>query len=262
MSLIDEQVQFADWVAQRGGDDAQVARKLVAGSVSKERGLAVYQNNLVFALRDALAATFPVLVQLLGDDGFKLTARDYSVSYPSQSGDLNELGRHFAEFISGYEPLQEYPYMVDVAQLEWLWQQSYYAANHTVLSQEDLLAHGTAEWLAARVRYADSVFLFKANHAAASIWLAHQTSGDLSLLRDDALILKAEYVLISRPLWRVNVCVLDEAVFVFLTALQSGASFEEGLSIVDDTGLSFDFVSWLPVLIEAGVWSEMVWSTK
>ena len=63
-----------------------------------ETGLAVYRNNLKVAWRNALIATFPVLSQLLSNEGMGVLAHDYLKVHPSQSGDLNDNifhGNHF-----------------------------------------------------------------------------------------------------------------------------------------------------------------------
>ena len=256
MSLHHEQARFAHWVTQPVADDAQTGETLVSGSVTVARGLAAYQNNLRLAWRNALAATFPVMVQLIGEDGFTLSARDYAQAYPSQSGDLNEFGQYFPQFIADYEPLAVYPYLSDVARLEWLWHGAHYAANHTSLRVEDLMAHGTEDWLSAQVRFAPSACLFEANHAAVSIWLAHQAQADLASLQ----VGQREFAIVSRPVWRVEARLIDEAAFVFLQALHSGATFEQAFAMVDEMNLSLDVVALLPVLIDAGIWCDIVWA--
>jgi hypothetical protein len=258
MSLAHEQAQFARWVTQRVADEARASASLVEGAVSVARGLAAYQNNLRQAWRNALAATFPVMVQLIGEDGFTLSVRDYCEDYPAQSGDLNEFGQHFSQFIASYEPLAEYSYLSDVARLEWLLHGAHYAANHMPLRIEDLMVHGTEDWLSAQVRFAPSACLYEASHAAVSIWQAHQTQADLASLQAH----QCEFAIVSRPVWRVDVMMVDEAAFVFLQALYSGATFEEAFTVVDDAKLSLDVVALLPVLIEAGIWCDIIWANQ
>ena len=254
MSLLAQQKTFADAMSSDAPAAGLRSRKL-----SVARGLDVYRNNIRGAWRAALTATYPVLTQLLGEDGFSLCAQDYCVAHPSQSGDLNELGAHFAEFLEAYEPLHEYPYLPDVARLEWLWHRAHYAADGAPLSVADLMAHGADEWLAARVRCAPSAFVLSTRCAAATIWLAHQANGDVAALADDAVVMRPEHCLVSRPHWRVEVRVTDQATVVFLALLQSGLCFEAALAALEAQDLAIDLVAVLPVLLEAGVWQGLVW---
>ena len=255
MSLLAQQKNFADLMVTRG----KPATDLYSKKITVARGLAVYRNNIRGAWRNALAATFPVLTQLLGEDGFSLCAQDYCAAHPSQSGDLNELGVHFAEFLAQYAPLSEYPYLPDVARLEWLWHRAHYAADAAPLSVADLMAHGADDWLAARVQAAPSAFVLSCGTAAATIWLAHQEGGDVAALADDAVVMRPEHCLVSRPRWRVEVRVMDEATVVFLELLQSGLCFEAALAALEAQDLAIDLVAVLPILLEAGVWQGLVW---
>ena len=51
------------------------------------------------------------------------------VAQPSPSGDLNDYGGAFADFLAAYPHAVELPYLADVARLEWLVQAVYYAAD-------------------------------------------------------------------------------------------------------------------------------------
>ena len=94
--------------------------------------------------------------------------------------------------------------------------------------------------------------------AAGSIWLAHQADGDLSVLQRDSVIAQSERILISRPLWRVEVRVLDEAIYQLLIQLRDGASFEQAFTFVEQQGVELDLIHTLPMLLESGVWANII----
>ena len=223
-----------------------------------ETGLAVYRNNLKVAWRNALIATFPVLSQLLSNEGMGVLAHDYLKVHPSQSGDLNDLGVHLSDFLKDYPPLADYPYLPEVAALEWRVNCAHGAADHVPLQIADLMVHGTEDWLAARVEFASSASLMMTQAAAGSIWLAHQADGDLSVLQRDSVIAQSERILISRPLWRVEVRVLDEAIYQLLIQLRDGASFEQAFTFVEQQGVELDLIHTLPMLLESGVWANII----
>lgn len=224
-------------------------------SLDVNEGVAVYRNNLKLGWRNALAGVYPVLEQLVGRDGFTLVARDYLKQYPSLSGDLNALGEKLNEFLHDYEPLKDFSYLSAVAQLEWHIHRSNYAQDSVSLTAADLMAKGADDWLESKVSAAPSAFILTTDCRAGSIWLAHQEGGNVSELQFVALD-EPECLLISRPRWRVQVRVLSEGQANFLKALINGSSFEQAFDHVEAGHLPFDFVEFLPVCVEAGVWCQ------
>lgn len=80
--------------------------------------LAVYRNNVVGSLIDALADAFPVAQQLVGVAFFRAMAGVFARQAPPRSRILAHYGEGFAEFIEGFEPARSVPYLADVARLE------------------------------------------------------------------------------------------------------------------------------------------------
>ena len=227
-----------------------------SGELSITAGLSVYQNNHIVALRNALSAGFPVLQQLLGEQGFSLMSKDYLQSHPSESGDLADLGAHLPDFLQSYEPLLAYPYLSDVAQLEWLWQMAHMAEDRNAVRLEDLVTLGDEALLTSSVSFSPAVHLLACQYAAGSIWLAHQDEGDLRELTDEK-INQPEYVLIARPQWRVLIQTLTHAQYQFLRSLQQGHSFEETFERMEQLELPVDFSSDLPMWLALGIWASM-----
>ncbi|MGL4768392.1 MAG: HvfC/BufC family peptide modification chaperone [Formosimonas sp.] len=235
-----------------------LARRILQYEGSNAVGWAVYRNNLDVTWRNALSNTYPVVTQLLGEQGMALLARDYLRAHPSQSGDLNELGAALPDFVADYAPLAAYLYLPDVARLEWRVQQAYFAANHTPPQWAEVLRYGVQDWLQATVEWAPSAHLLQCATAAAEIWQAHQPAGDLSGLTSER-VLRPQFVLLTRPHWRVEVQVLDAGAYAFLQQLRVGASFEQALEALAQQGVEFDLVAALPVLLASGVWGQIIW---
>jgi hypothetical protein len=77
------------------------------------RRFAVYRNNVVVGLIDALSERFPVCLRVVGQDFFRSMARCYvRVSLP-RAPRLFEYGEDFAEFVSGFEPARDLRYLQD-----------------------------------------------------------------------------------------------------------------------------------------------------
>ena len=101
---------------------------------------AVYRNNVQSSLINALADSYPVVSQLVGDEFFRAMAGLYVRSYPPQGPLINDYGKDFAEFIDRFEPAASVPYLADVARLERLRVQAYHAADAQPLSHEQIAA--------------------------------------------------------------------------------------------------------------------------
>ena len=259
LSLSMQQISFAEAACGRLGDPLphELKVELSDGRFSAHVGMDVYRNNMASTWRNALATTYPILEQLIGKGGFTLLVRDYLQLHPSINGDLNQLGGWLFEFLPTYVPLLDYPFLSAVALLEWHIHTSHDAANHVPLSVADVMAHGVDEWMKSTVGCAPSAFVLRMPYAAGTIWLAHQTGGNVSALKPDN-IMHSEHVLVSRPQWRVEVALLSEAECRLLELLHGGATFEGAFEALDAASLTLDFTAFLSRCLAAGVWCQRV----
>lgn len=183
---------------------------------------AVYRNNVVISLIDALADTFPVVQQLVGADFFHAMAREYARRHPPTSSVMALYGQGFPDFIADFEPAASLPYLADVARLEWAYVCAFHAAD-----ADDLPAQALAELLSqperlavTRLVFVPAVQLIRSHHAVVSIWRAHQLDEDWSSV-DPA---QAESALVVRPELTVQVIPLSESAADFLYELMAGRS--------------------------------------
>ncbi len=98
--------------------------------------LAVYRNNVVASLIDALATTFPVVHQLVGTDFFRAMAAVFVRQAPPSSPVLARYGDGFAAFVRHFGPAAGLPYLADVACLEFARVRAYHAADATPVTTE------------------------------------------------------------------------------------------------------------------------------
>lgn len=91
----------------------------------------VYRNNVIVSLYEALGQSFPAIKTLLGEDYFNALARAFVQEHPPKSPVLLWYGAEFFDFLDAFPPLEAYPYLGDVARLEWAWLQAYHAADET-----------------------------------------------------------------------------------------------------------------------------------
>ncbi len=108
-------------------------RHIRVAGLSGARRLQIYRNNTLLNLTASLRATYPVVCRLVGDGFFDYAVAQYVAAYPSRSGDLEEFGGDFARFLETFAPAAELVYLPDVARLEWIYRQIFYAADHPPL---------------------------------------------------------------------------------------------------------------------------------
>lgn len=93
------------------------------------RRFAVYRNNVAVSLGQALGRRFPVIQRRVGDEFFAALARAYLAADPPRSPVLMEWGAGFADFLAGFRPLAGWPFMADVARIEWARGLAFHAAD-------------------------------------------------------------------------------------------------------------------------------------
>ncbi len=107
-------------------------------AVQPKNNLNIYRNNIQSTLIETLQEIYPLIVKLVGQDFFRLTAQEYIKRYPSRSGDLHEYGAYFSDFLAEFEPLHDLIYLVEVAQFEWICHTLYSAPDHPDFDRKKL----------------------------------------------------------------------------------------------------------------------------
>lgn len=183
---------------------------------------AVYRNNVVISLIDALADAFPVVQQLVGADFFHVMAREYARQHPPTSPVMAFYGQGFPDFITDFEAAASLPYLTDVARLEWAYVCAFHAADADDFPAQTLveLLNQPERLAVTRLAFASTVHLIRSPHAVVSIWRAHQLEGDWSSV-DPA---RVESALVVRPELTVQVIPLSESAADFVGELIVGRS--------------------------------------
>ncbi|MBN3863889.1 DUF2063 domain-containing protein [Pseudomonas frederiksbergensis] len=208
---------------------------------------AVYRNNVQSSLINALADSYPVVVQLVGDEFFRAMAGLYVQSCPPQSPLINDYGKDFAEFIDSFEPAASVPYLADVARLEHLRVQAYHAADAQPLSHEQIAAALSAPHVLNEltVGFHPSLNLLTSAYAVVDIWAVHQRDATLAGINPD----HGQNALVLRNALEVEVFAIDHGVSTFIQNLRLGQPLSQAL----ETAPAFDLSQTLALLISHNV---------
>jgi hypothetical protein len=192
-----------------------------AGVVDAGHGFAVYRNNIVSSLLDALQDRYPVTCALVGTEFFRAMARLFAQEHLPESPLMMFYGDALPDFIAAFEPARSVPYLAGVAQLEAAWTYAYHSADAAALDASSLGDIDAAALATSTLRLHPSLRLIRSAYPVASIWAAHQ--GDDAPRID---LHRAEDVLIIRPGSDVILHRLSRGAFAFVHALCGGDSVE------------------------------------
>ncbi|WP_255009411.1 DUF2063 domain-containing protein [Roseovarius sp. M141] len=210
------------------------------------RRFAVYQNNVAHSLTEALGARFPVIRRLVGDEFFGAMARVYAESSRPRTPVLIDWGDDFAAFLAAFEPLAGYPYMRDVARIEWVRGRAYHAADSAPL---DPVAFAQANPSDLVLRFHPSVQVLRLKTPAVSIWLANQPGSESGR----ALPQGGEIGLVLRDQkFRVPVLAICEGDAIFVEHLSTGATLQVAAELANWADTDHDPQPILIRLMQAG----------
>ncbi|HLX24330.1 MAG TPA: DNA-binding domain-containing protein [Usitatibacter sp.] len=214
-----------------------------------EPGVEVYRRNMLANLGGALAATFPVVERLVGEAFFREAARAFVLAHPSRSGDLNEYGESFADFLEAYPHARSLTYLADVARLEWACHESYQAADAAPFDLASLASVPADGY--GRIRFAlhPAVRLVRSAHAIESIWSANQPTRDGTPDRDTG----PDSVVVCREDGVVRVSAVAPDEWDFLRAISKDATLEEASAAMDETFAAKFLAGGLARLVRDGV---------
>jgi hypothetical protein len=159
-----------------GGDSAALAPAIVADSFDGPERLAIYRNNFLIGLGEALKANFPVTLQLLGLDFFEQAARHFVLAQPPRRPCLFEYGGGFADYLRDLPQLATRPYIVDVARFEFARVAAYNAPAEPAVTPEILIGLSPEQLEALPIRRARHALIVAARAPVLALWQAHQAA--------------------------------------------------------------------------------------
>lgn len=216
---------------------------------SPER-LDIYYNNTLLGLTDILTATYPVLQKIVGESFFRTVARFYIETNSQITGNRHTYGGELASFLRSYEPAASWPYLPDIAAIEWAYFQASIADDAPALDFSgltDLISEHPGFIMSLH----PGVHYIELNFNALEIWQEHQKnkietielqeSPQTVLIwrdpKDDVFLQK-----ISEPLKKLLICCREgigfgKAMFQSSDGLQDLTVFQQEFARVVSSGL-------------------------
>ncbi|MET3130823.1 uncharacterized protein (UPF0276 family) [Oxalobacteraceae bacterium GrIS 1.11] len=214
---------------------------------------ALYRGNLTATWNKTLGHVYPVVRMLVGDEFFGGLTHAYGLAHPSDSGDLNRFGAHFAPFLETFPHVANLPYLPDMARLEWALHRAHYGADASGVSAATLAGLTPEQMETASLGLHPACCLLESDWAILPLWLAHQ--GELEFPQQ---MRTPSYALVTRPLWKTEVFALSRSAHAALGILAAGGSFGAALDAAFEIDDAFDvganLQQWIKhaVIVEIG----------
>ncbi|MBB1486088.1 HvfC/BufC family peptide modification chaperone [Oceanospirillum sediminis] len=220
---------------------------------SAQQGLKIYQNNLLMTANRALTISYPVLNQLIGYEAMIALSRMLLQYAPPSEGDWGEWGKAMADLLAQTPLAREYPYLPDIARLEWLvWQSSRNMAPAPDTESLALLAEYHPDQIL--IELAQSLSVMQSLWPVQAIWQSHHSADQEGV--NEAMLKRAlaqqktdhSYMLISLNHYKVSIRPVYANEYHWIQSIRQGVSLGELLDLYP----GFDFATWLPVALHNG----------
>ncbi|WP_163834511.1 HvfC/BufC N-terminal domain-containing protein [Spartinivicinus ruber] len=244
---------FSESIRENGAAIKEFSELSLTSNITEK--LAIYQQNHFANITQVLQSTYRVLNQIMGEGRFKSIAHGYIKQYPPIEANINRYGEAFSLFLTEHPLLQEYPYLAEVAKLEWATHTAFLSPETETLDIAVLGALADESVVDLMIRLAPSVKLIDSEYPVLDIWQANQPGVDHSV---DNKINKSEtYLLIMREKDKFSIQPLTKAEYSFLNAVNAGNFFNNSIQAALDEDEHFNIGEILQQYILQGIFSEI-----
>lgn len=227
-------------------------------SLYAQPGFAVYRNTVTTGCIDALAANYPAVARLVGDEWFRAAAAVHARQAPPSHPCLFDYGHQFAEFLAAFPPAADLPYLADVARLDRLWTEAHLAADEPPLEASRVAALAPGDLgRAALAPHASARWAWFDRHPAWSIW-RHARAG--APPDEDAVFepsWQAEGALLVRVGDAVEAVEASRGDCVFLDACAAGLTLAGCAAAALAADPAVDLAATMARLMRAGAFARL-----
>jgi len=188
LKLIDLQSKFSQHLLHQNVDLTELD---ATGPFPVEALMGLYRNNFYISLSECLAAYFPAVLALVGEEFFAQLAKAYIKQSALDKAELDNFGAGFSGFIAGCEQTKSLAYLGDVAALDWAFDGANAVASIAAFPYDRLSQLEEPQQSQIIFQLAPNTLLIKAGYPLLKIWLGAK-SGDL----DGVDMAQSDYVIL------------------------------------------------------------------
>lgn len=231
-------------------------RKIPRGVIGPDgetppKRFAVYRNNVVVSLMEALGQAYPSIKAILGEDDFQKIARVYVTKHPPNSAMMQTFGTEFPTFLDTFEPLAKSGFFSDLAKLERASLEAYHAADDSILDPSLLGTLPPDKLTEICFEVHSAAFILESRFPVVDLYSRrHNPSMDIDLRISQA-------ALISRPVVEVLVQRLSIGQFIYFKNILDGQTLGTSLEAASELDRDFDPATAIGLMLESGFCSSI-----
>ena len=256
LALHDLQRVFKDGLLAH--DEETVLAHIAGDGLDPRARLAIYRHHVLTTLTATLESAFPVVCQLVDKRFFAYAADAFIREHPPAGPCLVEYGAVFPEFLEGFPACQGYPYLPDMARLEWAVHQAARVAEVRSLDRARLDAIPLDDLPALRFLMDATLSYVSSPWPVDRIWRAHQEGAERESLDLSAGGTCLEVRGVGNG---ASVRVLDPAAYALRHALAAGVTLEEAAAEALTVDPSFDLIGAIQELLRDHIVTDFTLST-
>lgn len=196
---------------------------------------AVYRNNVLHSLINALVRRFPVTKRLVGDECFHFCTKLFVDRHKPHSPILMFYGDDFPDFLAGLEFLDTWPFLPDVARIEVARTYAFHAEDCAPLYFVHPDASEIEKLLPQRFETHPAAWVLQSSYPAATIWAS---SNEPEALQDVAW--QAQTLAVTRGADEVRIFIVPHGTAACVTAIRHGATLEIALEAAGEAADACD----------------------
>src|SRR6266850_15773 len=176
-------------------------------------------NDVIGLLIRALAARYPVVRRLAGNESFLATARRFIRAQPTHLSTVLHFGEAFPGYLRNLGRTASFEYLADVAEIEAARARAMRSADARPIGRTALASLSSSRMRELRVLLHPSVSLVTSRFPIVTVWAANQTDNGDGLVPQWG----PQAALVARPFLDVDVVPLSAGEYAFLRQLADGA---------------------------------------
>ena len=160
-----------------------------SAQLGPEERIDIYAHMYFARLLDALYEDFPRVAAFLGFERFRDLVGAYLKEHSSSHPSVRYIGRHFAAFLDTQADIgEEFPFLADLARLEWIRLEAFDAPDTEPLQIHHLQHIPPEEWPTLRFHLIPACHIFHSAWPVHEIWAAGEGEIRVEQVRPTATV--------------------------------------------------------------------------
>lgn len=220
---------------------------VLGGKLPASARVQIYQNNARETFYKTLAASYPTILALVGEQCFRTLAGEYAQTNPSLSGNLIDYGANFGSLLRARYAGGEFDYLPDVARLDWAMELARNAADAVSFDLQSLAQVPEGQRADLCFTLHPSLQCIESRYPILEIWQLNQHT-DPNAQDPIDLASGGEQLLVLRRRNDVQLRPITAAELVFIEALHEGHALGHSAELAMERDTTYEPAATLVLL--------------